>query len=91
MRTTVDKRVISHTKLTSASFITVLKSSFDNKCIKLPLLYMIHALPLSTFCDWLQRLFTNNSTDIISREVNINGFSENTFDYLISCHNMTNL
>ena len=75
--TKVDKHIISHTKLTGASFITVLKSSFDNKCIKLLLLYRKHALPLIPFCDWLQGFVTNNSVDIILGDFNINGFNEN--------------
>ena len=33
--TKVDTHIISHTKVTGASFITLLKSSFDNKSIKL--------------------------------------------------------
>ena len=50
---TIDARIIFHTKLTAASFIAVLKSRYDNKCIKLLLLYRKHALPLRNFCDWL--------------------------------------
>ena len=44
----VDTHITSHTKLTGASFITVLKPSFDNKIIKLLLLYKKHAFPLLT-------------------------------------------
>ena len=69
--TKVDTHIISHAKLNSASFITVLKSSFDNKCIKLLLLYRKHALPLNTFCDWLQGFDTNNSVNIILGYFNI--------------------
>ena len=75
--TTVDTCVISHTKLTGASFITVLKSSSDNKCIKLLLLYKKHTLLLSTFCNWLQIFVTNNLVDLMKRYFNINGFNEN--------------
>ena len=88
--TKVDKHIISHTKLTGASFITVLKSSFDNKCIKLLLLYRKHALPLIPFCDWLQGFVTNNSVDIILGDFILMDLMK-IFDYLISCHNMTNL
>ena len=41
------------------------------------LLYRKHALPLNTFCDWLQDFVTNNSVDIILGDFNINGFNEN--------------
>ena len=75
--TKVDTHITSHTKLTGASFIAVLKSSFYNKCIKLLLLYKKHALPLNSFCDWLQGFVTNNSVDIIFCDFNINGFNEN--------------
>ena len=77
MCTKVDTHIISHTKLTGASFITVLKSSFDSKGVKLLLLYKKHVLPLNTFCDWLQGFVTNNSVDIILGDFNINGFNEN--------------
>ena len=52
--TAVDMCTISHTKLNDTSFVTILKSSCDNKCIKLLLLCEKHALPLSSFCVWLQ-------------------------------------
>ena len=74
--TKVDTHIISHTKLTGASFITVLKSSFDNKCIELILLYKKHALPLNSFCDWLQGFITNSSVDIILGDFKIDGFNE---------------
>ena len=73
---TVNTHIIFHTKLTGASFITALKSSFDNKCIKLLSLYRKHALPSSTFYDWLQGFVTNNSV-IISGYFNINGINKN--------------
>ena len=75
--TKVDTHILSHTKLTGASFITLLKSSFDSKSIKLLLLYKKHALPLNNFCDWLQGFVTNDSVDIILGAFNINGFNEN--------------
>ena len=75
--TKVDTHIISHTKVTGASFITLLKSSFDNKSIKLLLLYKKHALHLKSFCDWLQGFVTNNSVDIILGAFNINVFNEN--------------
>ena len=49
--------ITSHTKQVAASFMTVWISSFDNKCIKLLLLYRKHALSLSNFYDWLQSCF----------------------------------
>ena len=73
---TVDTHIISHTKLSGESFITISKSSFDNKCIKLLLLYRKHASPLSPLCDWLQGFVTNNLVDIILDDFNINGFNE---------------
>ena len=80
-------RIISNTKLTGAFFITVLKSSFDNKCIKLLLLYKKHALPLNSFCDWLQGFIPNNSFDIILGDFNINGFNENIrLSHILSLH-----
>ena len=82
--TKVDTHIVSHTKLTGASFITVLKSSFDNKCITLILLYKKHALPLNSFCDWLQGFVTNNSVDIIFCDFNINGFNENIRFHILS-------
>ena len=85
--TKVDTHIISHAKLNSASFITVLKSSFDNKCIKLLLLYRKHALPLSTFCYWLQGFDTNNSVNIILGDFIINGFNENIrLSHILSRH-----
>ena len=54
-----------------------MKSSFDNKCIKLLLLYKKHALALNLFCDSLQGFVTNNSVDIILGDFNINGFNKN--------------
>ena len=74
--TTVDTHITSHTKPTGESFITVSKPSFDNKCIKLLLLYRKHASPLSPLCDWLQGFVTNNLVDIILDDFNINGFNE---------------
>ena len=74
--TTVNNHIISHNKLTGASFITVFKSIFDNKCIKL-LRYRKHALTLSTFCDCMQGFVNNNSVDIILGDFDINSFSEN--------------
>ena len=73
----VDTHITSHTKLTGVSFITVLKPSFDNKIMKLLLLYKKHALPSNSFCDWLQGFVTNNSVDIILGDFNVNGFNEN--------------
>ena len=75
--TKVDTHIISHSQLTGTSFITVLKFSFDNKCIKLLLLYKKHALSLNSFCDWLEGFVTNNSVDIILGDFNINGLNEN--------------
>ena len=75
--TKVNAHIISHTKLTGASFITVLKPSFDNKIIKLLLLYKKHVLPLNSFCYWLQGFVTNNSVDTILGDFNVNGFNEN--------------
>ena len=49
--------ITSHTKQVAASFMTVWISSFDNKRIKLLLLYRKHALSLSNFYDWLQSCF----------------------------------
>ena len=85
--TKVDTHIMYHTKLTGASFITVLKSSFDNKCIKLLLLYKKHALPLNSFCDLLQVFIPNNSFDIILGDFNINGFNENIrLSHILSLH-----
>ena len=72
--TKVDAHITSQTKLTGASSIVVLESSFYNKCIKLLLLYKKHALPLNSFCEWLQGFATNNSVDITLGDFNINGF-----------------
>ena len=49
--------ITSHTKQVAASFMTVWISSFDNKRIKLLLLYRKHALSLSNFYDRLQSCF----------------------------------
>ena len=54
-----------------------MKPSFHSKIIKLLLLYKKHALPLNSFCDWLQGFVTNNSVDIILGDFNVNGFNQN--------------
>ena len=54
---TLNTFITSHTKQGAASFMTVWKSSFDNKRIKLLLRYRKHALSLSNLCDWLQSCF----------------------------------
>ena len=66
-----------------------MKSSFDNKCIKLLLLYKKHALALNLFCDSLQGFVTNNSVDIILGDFNINGFNEN-IRFLSRCDQLVN-
>ena len=65
--------ITSHTKQCVASFMTVWKSSFDNKRIKLLLLYRKHALSLSNLCDWLQSRFFSR---YYFRGFLFNGFNE---------------
>ena len=63
-------------KLTGESFIAVVKFSFENKCIKLLLLYKKLTLPITFHCDWLQGIGLNNLFDIILGDFNMNRCNE---------------